>query len=107
MASPSNRRPPGSKAGKWARRIYLSTICDTCGCANERQSHDNEPEHGGGFTRHVFTERTGLPWAVLNGPLAAAEARGWLVQTADGVRPTDTGFCFLNDVQLLFLVDDA
>jgi oxygen-independent coproporphyrinogen-3 oxidase len=61
----------------------------------------------GGFTRPVFTERTGLPWAVLAGPLATAEARGWLVQTADGVRPTATGFRFLNDVQLLFLADEA
>jgi hypothetical protein len=55
----------------------------------------------------VFTERTGLPWAVLNGPLAAAEVRGWLMQTADGVRPADTGFRFRNDVQLLCPVDDA
>lgn len=61
----------------------------------------------GGFRRSVFTERTGLPWGALEGPLAAAEARGWLAQTNDGVYPTDLGFRFLSDVQLLFLVDES
>lgn len=56
-----------------------------------------------GFAESLFSSRTGLGRAVLATPLEQAEQRGWLVCEAGVVRPTEQGYRFLNDLQLLFL----
>jgi oxygen-independent coproporphyrinogen-3 oxidase len=57
-----------------------------------------------GFDAALFEARTGLPWSVLDGPLAAAQARGLVTTGADrGWSPTTLGQRFLNDLQAIFL----
>ena len=56
-----------------------------------------------GFEAGLFSERTGLPLAVLNAPLHVAESRGLLVRGEGRIAPTDTGRRFLNDLLQLFL----
>jgi len=56
-----------------------------------------------GFTLALFTERTGLPAAVLEGPLARAESMGLVERDAFSVRPTLQGRRFLNDLLGLFV----
>ena len=56
-----------------------------------------------GFETARFSERTGLPLAALERPLAAAEARGLLARDLGSVVPTPRGFDLLNDLQELFL----
>ena len=56
-----------------------------------------------GYAENLFSERTGLPQADVEGPLKQAFERGWLTLEAGNIRPTDIGFRFLNDLQLLFL----
>lgn len=56
-----------------------------------------------GFAESLFTSRTGLPHSALATPLAEAKARGWLVHKAGVIRPSEQGYRFLNDLQLLFL----
>ncbi|MCL4689132.1 MAG: oxygen-independent coproporphyrinogen III oxidase-like protein [Burkholderiales bacterium] len=56
-----------------------------------------------GFPTALFAERTGLPIAVVEDPLARAEAMGLLERDAFTVRPTLRGRRFLNDLLGLFL----
>ncbi|MFZ5482740.1 MAG: radical SAM family heme chaperone HemW [Pseudomonadota bacterium] len=56
-----------------------------------------------GFEEGLFSERTGLPLAVLKAPLHAAESRGLLVRGEGRIAPTDTGRRFLNDLLQRFL----
>jgi oxygen-independent coproporphyrinogen-3 oxidase len=56
-----------------------------------------------GFSLAQFTERTGLPAAALEPPLARAEARGLVERDAFSVRPTPRGRRFLNDLLGLFV----
>ncbi len=56
-----------------------------------------------GFARHLFSERTGLPWSAVHEGVEQAVQRGWLQRDADRLRPTERGFDFLNDVVALFL----
>ncbi|MCB1747471.1 MAG: radical SAM family heme chaperone HemW [Gammaproteobacteria bacterium] len=58
-----------------------------------------------GFRLEDFERRTGLSAAdpAFAGPLAAAEARGWLERRDGRVAPTAAGFRFLTDLQLLFV----
>ncbi len=56
-----------------------------------------------GFPVALFTERTGLPLAVIADPLARAEAAGFLERDAFTIRPTLRGRRFLNDLLGLFL----
>ncbi len=56
-----------------------------------------------GFPPGLFEERTGLSLASMEQPLAAARAKGLLEISAQGIRPTRTGFCFLNELLTLFL----
>lgn len=58
-----------------------------------------------GFHVTLFSERTGLPSALFDEPVARAVANGWLERIADEIRPTAFGYRFLNDLQSLFLVD--
>jgi putative oxygen-independent coproporphyrinogen III oxidase len=60
-----------------------------------------------GFELARFCERTGLPLNAIGSALDAAENRGWITQDLKTVRPTALGFDFLNDLQSLFLADDA
>ncbi|HET9331898.1 MAG TPA: radical SAM family heme chaperone HemW, partial [Steroidobacteraceae bacterium] len=56
-----------------------------------------------GFEARLFTERTGLTWESIRAPLAAAAARGLLIGTPSGYRPSSLGLRFLNDLLLEFL----
>mgnify|MGYP003847875889 FL=1 len=61
-----------------------------------------------GFTLELYSRRTGLdPQTIL--PRLQRAKQGGLMETwgSDGWRPTDLGFRFLNDLQLLFLDDAA
>jgi oxygen-independent coproporphyrinogen-3 oxidase len=60
-----------------------------------------------GFELARFTERTGLPVSAVAPALGQAQAHGWITQDLQRVRPTPTGFDFLNDLQSLFLAPDA
>ena len=55
-----------------------------------------------GFTLREFETSTRLPVSVVATPLEKAVDRGWLDRTGERVEPTDTGFRFLNDLQILF-----
>jgi oxygen-independent coproporphyrinogen-3 oxidase len=56
-----------------------------------------------GFDVALFTERTGLPLAVVDRPLAAAESKGLIERDHLRIRPTALGRQFLNDLLQLFL----
>ena len=56
-----------------------------------------------GFPATLFAERTGLPFAVLEPQLAAAEAQGLIERDATHVRPTLRGQRFLNELLEAFL----
>jgi oxygen-independent coproporphyrinogen-3 oxidase len=56
-----------------------------------------------GFTLAEFEARTGLSRTAIAQPLAEATRRGWLQVDGLGVRPTETGRRFGNDVIALFL----
>lgn len=58
-----------------------------------------------GFDPRWFAERTGLPISIIDSLLKDAEQRGLIEWTMDLIRPTDLGFRFLNDLQVLFLPD--
>ncbi len=55
-----------------------------------------------GFARACFEQRTDVPLAWLEEPLAAAEADGLIERTATAVRPTPTGLNYLNDLLARF-----
>jgi oxygen-independent coproporphyrinogen-3 oxidase len=56
-----------------------------------------------GFDWTQFEARTGLPRRDIEGPVGAGVERGWLVDDETGVRPTEAGRRYLNDVLELFL----
>ncbi|RQP25476.1 radical SAM family heme chaperone HemW [Piscinibacter terrae] len=56
-----------------------------------------------GFEIARFTERTGLPFTVIQSPLQQAEDKGLIERDWQWVRPTVRGFDFLSDLQALFL----
>jgi oxygen-independent coproporphyrinogen-3 oxidase len=56
-----------------------------------------------GFLPSEFTERTGVPWSALAGPLNDAERRGLLETHHGKVRATKLGYRFLDDLIELFL----
>jgi putative oxygen-independent coproporphyrinogen III oxidase len=60
-----------------------------------------------GFEVNLFAERTGLSVNAIEKPLNEAEARGLLYRDHQIIRPTELGKRFLNDLQQLFLRDDA
>ena len=60
-----------------------------------------------GFPTRRFEERTGLPIAVLDRPLAAAERLGLIERDAFDTKPSARGLLFLNDLQALFLPQEA
>jgi len=57
----------------------------------------------GGFDADTFGRRTGVAWREIAAPLDAAIARGLMVRTATGYRPSELGLRFLNDVLLGFM----
>ncbi len=57
----------------------------------------------GGFDAATFAQRTGLAWQEIAAPMEAAIARGLIVRTATGYRPSELGLRFLNDVLLGFM----
>ncbi|HSJ96820.1 MAG TPA: hypothetical protein VLC53_07105, partial [Myxococcota bacterium] len=56
-----------------------------------------------GFPATLFTERTGLPLAVVEPQLGAAEARGLIERDHARIRPSALGRRFLNDLLEPFL----
>ncbi|MBU0656402.1 MAG: radical SAM family heme chaperone HemW [Gammaproteobacteria bacterium] len=58
-----------------------------------------------GFPPGLFTERTGLPFHHLKAGLDQAVQRGLLSVDVECIRPTETGWLFLNEVIQLFLED--
>ena len=56
-----------------------------------------------GFSTNLFEARTGLRPVALEKPLKQAQERGWIVHEAGVFRPSELGYLFLNDLQLLFL----
>lgn len=56
-----------------------------------------------GFPVWLFEERTGLPLAVMDASLNAAEQRGLIMRTHERIIPTELGQRFLNDLLQLFL----
>ena len=57
----------------------------------------------GGFHAATFAERTGVDWLEIAAPMEAAIARGLILRTATGYRPSELGLRFLNDVLLGFM----
>jgi putative oxygen-independent coproporphyrinogen III oxidase len=60
-----------------------------------------------GFELVRFSERTGLPRSAIDAALNEAVARGWLTLDWACATPTTRGFDFLNDLQALFLPEQA
>lgn len=60
-----------------------------------------------GFPVHRFVERTGLPMTSIEPALQEAEQRGLIARDHETIAPTPLGQRFLNDLQALFLKDDA
>ena len=58
-----------------------------------------------GFKLQDFAEKTGLPVSALQPGLDEAERRGLIQRDLVGIKPTERGFDFLNDLQSLFLAD--
>ncbi|MFT4561339.1 MAG: putative oxygen-independent coproporphyrinogen III oxidase [Gammaproteobacteria bacterium] len=56
-----------------------------------------------GYRESLFSERTGLDLLVMNPAVDEALERGWLTRRNGVVRPTELGYRFLNDLQLLFV----
>jgi coproporphyrinogen III oxidase-like Fe-S oxidoreductase len=60
-----------------------------------------------GFTLADFERATGLPAATVRDALAAQAARGLIEQIEGRIRPTTTGFRFLNELIAAFLPDES
>ena len=58
-----------------------------------------------GFDAAMFVERTGLDPEVIAAPVGRAAARGLVVRTATGYRPSALGLRFLNEVLLEFMTE--
>jgi putative oxygen-independent coproporphyrinogen III oxidase len=55
-----------------------------------------------GIPSRLFAERTGLPISIVARPLAQAEHRGLITWDTESLRPTDSGFRYLNNLVELF-----
>ncbi|MDH5513464.1 MAG: oxygen-independent coproporphyrinogen III oxidase-like protein, partial [Gammaproteobacteria bacterium] len=55
-----------------------------------------------GFSARLFAERTGLPISVATRSLQEAEQQGLITWDVETLRPTDTGFRFLNNLVAMF-----
>ena len=58
-----------------------------------------------GFPRHLFTERTGLPFEAAEAGLLKARQQGLIETDGDTIRPTTRGRHFLNELLMLFLAE--
>jgi oxygen-independent coproporphyrinogen-3 oxidase len=56
-----------------------------------------------GFSRELFSERTGLTWEAVAAPVAALARRGLLLDTISECRATPLGLRFLNDLLMEFM----
>ena len=56
-----------------------------------------------GFEARLFTERTGLPLALMEDQLNAAESQGLITRDWRRIRPTERGQRFLNELLEIFL----
>ncbi|HEY0231851.1 MAG TPA: radical SAM family heme chaperone HemW [Dokdonella sp.] len=59
-----------------------------------------------GVEWRVFEQHTGLTRAALDAPVAAAYARGWLLDDRARLQPSESGRRFLNDLIALFMTED-
>lgn len=58
-----------------------------------------------GFAPDLFTQRTGLPLAVIDAPLSQAVEQGLLTYDSARIAPSELGRRFLNDLTAIFLHD--
>ena len=58
-----------------------------------------------GFPRHLFAERTGLPFEAAEPGLLKARQQGLIETDGDTIRPTTRGRHFLNELLMLFLAE--
>ncbi len=58
-----------------------------------------------GFKLQDFSEKTGLPLSAIQAGLEEAERKGLIERDFARVKPTERGFDFLNDLQMLFLAE--
>jgi len=58
-----------------------------------------------GFPRHLFAERTGLPFEAAEHGLLKARQQGLIEIDGDTIRPTTRGRHFLNELLMLFLAE--
>ncbi|MDI1268558.1 MAG: radical SAM family heme chaperone HemW [Polaromonas sp.] len=56
-----------------------------------------------GFKLQDFAEKTGLPLTAIQAGLDEAERKGLIERDFARIKPTERGFDFLNDLQMLFL----
>jgi putative oxygen-independent coproporphyrinogen III oxidase len=61
----------------------------------------------GGFAARLFPERTGLDLRTVEPQIAAAMAKGLLLVSVEGYRPSALGLQFLNDLLLGFLPEKS
>jgi len=59
-----------------------------------------------GVEWRVFEQHTGLQRAALDAPVAAARARGWLLDDEIRLQPSENGRRLLNDLIALFMAED-
>ena len=55
-----------------------------------------------GFTVKQFSLHTGLAKDTISRGIDEAVKKGLLIQQGDNIRPTEKGFCFLSEIQLMF-----
>lgn len=56
-----------------------------------------------GFKHDLFQQHTGLPLDSIENAVRQAETNGWLVNNKEGIKPTEQGQRFHNDLVSLFL----
>jgi len=95
---------------------YLENAARGCFVASERRltAADlrfefmlNALRLSAGFAPGLFAARTGLPVAALQAGLQRAQQRGLIELAAERIRPTALGRRFLNDLQAMFLDEEA
>jgi oxygen-independent coproporphyrinogen-3 oxidase len=55
-----------------------------------------------GFTVKQFSLHTGLAKDTISQGIDEAVKKGLLIQQGDNIQPTEKGFCFLSEIQLMF-----
>ena len=86
-----------------ARGDALGTLSEVAAADRPFEFVMNALRLNDGVPRATFAERTGMPRAMLDANLQAAQARSWLEFDPERLVPTELGRRYLNDVIELFL----